>query len=267
MKSYLSYFRLRFVTGLQYRAAAIAGLSTQLFFGIIYVFTYFAFYESNSVNVPMEINQLVNYLWLNQIFFALIGMFYKDEDILNLIRSGNISYELARPQNLYFIWYFKILSQRLSASLMRGIPLILILFLIPQPYGMSLPSNFVTFLVFVITFILGVLLMTAITTLFHVITIFTLNEKGITNIMFSISEILSGLVVPIPFFPGLMQKISSFLPFKYVSDFPFRIYASHIPLSEVLNGVIIQLFWIVSLILLGNILTKKALKKAVVQGG
>ena len=35
MKSYLSYFKLKFKTGLQYKAAAIAGMSTQFFFGII----------------------------------------------------------------------------------------------------------------------------------------------------------------------------------------------------------------------------------------
>ena len=37
MKSYLSYFILKFKTGLQYRAAALAGMSTQVFFGFVYV--------------------------------------------------------------------------------------------------------------------------------------------------------------------------------------------------------------------------------------
>ena len=37
MKSYLSYFKLKFITGLQYRSAALAGIFTQLFFGFIYI--------------------------------------------------------------------------------------------------------------------------------------------------------------------------------------------------------------------------------------
>ena len=31
MKKYLSFFRLRFITGLQYRTAALAGIATQFF--------------------------------------------------------------------------------------------------------------------------------------------------------------------------------------------------------------------------------------------
>ena len=81
MKSYLSYFKLKFKTGLQYRAAALAGISTQLFFGIVYISVYIAFYESDSASLPMPIGELVSYLWLNQAFFALVYMWYKDKDI------------------------------------------------------------------------------------------------------------------------------------------------------------------------------------------
>ena len=47
MKSYLSYFKLKFITGLQYRSAALAGIFTQLFFGFIYISVYIACYESS----------------------------------------------------------------------------------------------------------------------------------------------------------------------------------------------------------------------------
>ena len=105
MKSYLSYFKLKFITGLQYRSAALAGIFTQLFFGFIYISVYIACYESNSGNLPMPLDELVSFLWLNQAFFSLIYLWYKDKDILNLIKTGNLSYELCRPQDLYFMWF------------------------------------------------------------------------------------------------------------------------------------------------------------------
>ena len=79
MKSYLSYFILKFKVGLQYRAAALAGISTQLFFGLVYILVYVAFYESDASSLPMPLNELVSYLWLCQAFFALIYMWYKDK--------------------------------------------------------------------------------------------------------------------------------------------------------------------------------------------
>ena len=34
MRQYLSFFKLKFAVGLQYKAAALAGLATQIFFGL-----------------------------------------------------------------------------------------------------------------------------------------------------------------------------------------------------------------------------------------
>ena len=70
MRAYVNYFRLRVITALQYRAAAISGFFTQLFFGFIYLMVYLAFYESNSSSsLPMNFQNLVNYLWISQAFF------------------------------------------------------------------------------------------------------------------------------------------------------------------------------------------------------
>ena len=109
--------------------------------------------------------------------------------------------------------------------------------------------------------------MTALITLYPVITMHTLNEKGIVGIIIAIADILSGVVVPIPFFPKFLQVISSYLPFQYISDLPFRIYVGNIGINEGLIGLGIQILWILILIPLGYILMHKSLKKVVVQGG
>ena len=267
MKSYLSYFKLKFKTGLQYKAAAIAGMSTQFFFGIIYVSVYIAFYNSDSSNLPMPLNQLVSFLWLNQCFFALIFMWYKDKDILNLIKKGNIAYELCRPQDLYFMWYFKILGERLSSVVLRFLPVMVIALLLPSPYNLDLTITIPRLLLFLISLILSSILVVAIITLFHVICLYTLDEKGIVNMFMVMTDILSGLVLPIPFFPNFLQKICNILPFRYVSDFPFRLYVGNVSLLDGINGVIIQTICIIILFVLGKTLMNNALKKTVVQGG
>ena len=85
--------------------------------------------------------------------------------------------------------------------------------------------------------------------------------------MMILTDILSGLVIPIPFFPSYLQKISNYLPFRYISDFPFRLYVGNYTLKEGVNGWILQIIWIIILIIIGRLLMKKALKKAVIQGG
>lgn len=267
MKSYITYFKLKFKTGLQYRAAALAGISTQIFFGIVYISVYVAFYESDSSNLPMELSQLVSYLWLNQCFFSLIYLWYKDKDIINLIKTGNIAYELCRPQNLYLMWSSKLLGERLSKVLLRFLPVIIFAVLFPSPFNLDLTTTLPRFIIFIISLGLSSILVTVLILLYHIICLFTLDEKGIVNMFMVVSDILSGLTIPIPFFPSYLQNISNVLPFRYVSDFPFRLYVGNITINEGFIGIIVQIIWIIILIIIGNLLMKKALKKAVIQGG
>lgn len=267
MKCYFTYFKLKFISELQYRAAALAGLSTQIFFGLVFIMVYIAFYESGDTNMPMTLSQTITYLWLNQAFFSLINQFYKDKELFNLVTSGNISYELARPKNLYFMWYFKILGARLSMVTLRCIPLLIVAFLLPGVLKMQLPASPLHFLLFIVTLLVGSLLVTAIITLYPIITLKTMNEKGIVNIFVAIADLLSGVVVPIPFFPKFLMIISSLLPFQYISDLPFRIYVGDISISNGLYGLLIQFIWIFITISIGCIILNKSLKRVVVQGG
>ena len=267
MRFYKSYFKLRFISNLQYRASALAGISTQLFFGSIFIMVYLAFYESNSGVGPMKVNELVSYLWLNQTFFSLIYMFYKDGEIFDMIKNGNVSYELIRPKNLYFMWYFKIIAQRLSNVTLRGIPIILITIFLPKPYNLSMPLSITHFILFSLALFIGTLLMTSIITMYHIITLRTLDEKGITNIIAAIGDLLSGGVVPLPFFPLFLRKIANVLPFRYISDLAFRLYSGNIGISEGLYGVLIQTIWFIIITIMGIFLMNRCVRKMTVQGG
>ena len=145
MKQYISFFKLKFAVGLQYKASAIAGLSTQIFFGFIFIMVYIAFYGSGTTNTDISLNELITYLWLNQAFFALICIWHKDNEILNMIKKGDVAYELCRPQNLYVMWFVRILSSKLSSVLLRCIPLIIVALILPSPYNLSLPLNITSF--------------------------------------------------------------------------------------------------------------------------
>ena len=267
MKAYFTYFKLKFISSLQYRTAAWAGIATQFFFGFVYIMVYVAFYESGGKNLPMELPQLVTYLWLNQSLLALVNQFSRDQELFKLIKEGGISYELTRPKNLYFMWYFKIIGQRLANVTLRFIPLVLVTSLLPDPFHFGLPASFTHFIFFILSLSLGTLLVTALSVFYPIVTLTTMSEKGIVNIIITIADILSGIVVPIPFFPKFLQIISSFLPFQYISDLPFRLYVGNVNLADGVFGMCIQLIWIIIFILIGNIMMNKNIKRVVVQGG
>lgn len=267
MKCYFSYFKLRFISSLQYRASALAGLSTQLFFGLVNICIFIAFFSSNNASTEMTLNQTITYIWLNQSFFALIYQFYKDNDLFEIIRTGNISYELARPKNLYLMWYFKIFGLRLASVILRCIPMLIIAILLPSPYNIMPPVSITNFLLFILSLVIGSILSTAISTLYPIIALKTLNEKGVLNLIVTTADLLSGVAIPIVYFPKFLRVISSFLPFQYVSDLPFQIYVGSMSINASLEGMLIQLVWVIIIVFLGYILMKQSLKRVCVQGG
>ena len=129
MKSYYNYFKLRLITNLQYRAAALAGISTQLFFGMVFLMVYIALYESNTnATVPMDLRGVITYLWLGQAFFGIVYPYLRDNELLSMINNGNLAYELIRPQSFYFKYYIKMLCERMAAVMLRCMPVIIVAF-------------------------------------------------------------------------------------------------------------------------------------------
>src|SRR5215469_3322911 len=125
MNAYKAIFASRFLSLLQYRAAALAGVGTQLFFGLVRVMIYDGFYRSSSVAQPMNAEQVMTYVWLGQAMLMLV-MFDVDKDVAMMIRNGNVAYEMTRPLDLYFTWYVRALSGRAAPLLMRSIPIFII---------------------------------------------------------------------------------------------------------------------------------------------
>jgi ABC-2 type transport system permease protein len=267
MNAYISVWKLRFINGLQYRAAALAGMATQLFFGFIFIMIFVAFYSQSTVQPPISLKDLVVYVWLQQIFLAFIMLWFRDNEIFQLITSGNIAYELCRPCSIYPFWYAKLLAQRLSSAILRCFPILVVVLVLPQPYRMSLPPSLTALVLFILTLVLGLLVIVAISMLIYISVFWTMSPTGSTLMISVAGEFFAGMVIPVPLMPLWLQKIAYLLPFRWTADFPFRVYSGQIGQAEALWGVLVQLLWLVILIGVGIWSLRKALRQVVVQGG
>jgi len=267
MRPYISAFRVRFLNGLQYRAAALGGLATQFFWGVMAIFIYQAFYISGGVPQTFNFSQLVTYIWLQQAFLALIMLYDWDSELFEMITSGNISYELCRPCNLYGFWYVKLLSKRLSSAALRFSPIIIVALLLPTPYKLSFPQSPVTFLLFIATLMLGLLLIVAISMLIYISTFKTMSPVGSMAFIGLVGEFFSGMTIPIPLMPEWLRAVCYILPFRWTADLPLRIYSGNIGVNEAVISIGVQFVWIIVLASAGAILMMRVTRRIVVQGG
>lgn len=267
MRAYYAVCRLKLIGGLQYRAAALAGLATQFFWGFMYIMVYEAFYNGAAQEQPIALNELISYLWLQQSFLAFVALWFRDQELFNLITNGNIAYELCRPSGLYGLWYARLLAQRLASALLRCFPILIAALLLPEPYRLSLPPDAASLLLFMVSLLIGLLLNMAISMFIYISVFVTMNPTGSILMIGVFGEFFSGLIIPVPLMPEWLQHIVVMLPFRYTADFPFRVYSGHIPASEAIAGIGIQLLWLLGLGLTGKLVLDKVLKRVVVQGG
>ena len=213
-----------------------------------------------------SISQMCSFIWLGQAFFVLR---YIDlpKKCAKEIENGDVCYKFVRPINLYNQWYFEHLGYKLSATLLRFLPIILVAFLLPSSIKLSLPANFSAFLLFLITLIIGALLTSAISMIVVFLTFKTQSAKGTQTIVNTLCGVLGGLFIPIPLMPQAIQNILNYLPFRFIVDLPFRIYIGSIGLKNALMFTAISFAWLIILVVVGKLLMKQALKKTVIQGG
>lgn len=271
MRSYRAVIDARFRTLLQYRAAAIAGVFTQLFFGLVLIMVYEAFYRSSDVAKPMTFAQVATYVWLGQALLAMLP-WNVDADIRAMVRNGAVAYELCRPVDLYGLWYARAIAQRTAPTLLRVVPMVVIAAVVLPLVGLDEwrlhpPVDATAAVAFAVALVLAIALSSAITTLITSSLLWTIAGEGVVAMAATVVAFGSGMIVPLPLFPDWLQKILAYLPFAGVVDLPFRVYNGDIPTSDLAFVFARQLAWTLLLVVAGRRLLARGMRRIVVQGG
>lgn len=269
MKVYLSFFRIRFLHSLQYRMAAFAGLCTQFAWGALLILMFRAFYRADPSAFPMEFSALSSYIWIQQAFLAMFNAWRFDNRIFESITGGNVAYELARPVDLYGMWFSTNLGERCAQTFLRCVPVLIVAAFLPAPYGLSLPQNPTAFFAFVLTMFGGTFLIISFLMLIYISTFYTMapDGGGVRIISMTLVDLLSGQLIPLPFFPEQFQTLLAFLPFGVMQNLPLRIYSGDIAGDALVQGVFLQAFWLIAFVALGKWWLSTAKKRVIVQGG
>lgn len=267
MKKYLSFFRIRFIHGLQYRAAAFSGIVTQFTWGAMEILLFKAFYKTGAESFPMTFPALVSYIWLQQAFLALFMTWFWEAELFDSITTGNFAYELCRPIRLYHMWFVRGLAVRLSKTVLRCMPILILACFFPEPYRLTLPSDAFIWGFFLLSMCLSLLIVVAFGMVIYMSVFYTVSPQGVKMMATSLADFLTGAVIPIPFLPDGIRQAVSLLPFASMQNVPFRIYSGDLSGPDLFFSLGLQVFWLIIMVAAGRILETHALRRMVVQGG
>ncbi|MBP3636510.1 MAG: ABC-2 family transporter protein [Clostridia bacterium] len=262
LRPYLTAFRVRALLETQYRGAALGGLVTQMFFGMVYAYLYSALYAGRD---PAGLQATITYVWLQQMFFR--ALFMSDGELQQQIMTGSLAYTLCRPVDQHLYWISRNLAAQTVGALMRALPMLLVQFLLPADIRMSLPASPLALAQFTISLVLGIFCVSQIQAIGLACVMKTLDHRGLSSMLSLLLMTFSGNVVPLTLFPDSFQQLIRYQPFAQVLDAPIRMYLEGQPMGDWLINLVIQLMWIAALMALGRWMWARQLRNVTVQGG
>ena len=267
MKKYMFIFRIRFINSLQYRTVVLGGVLKGFVLGFMEILMYKALYESSGSVFSMSFSQMVSYVWIQQVFMVLFMVVFADGEIYSSIAEGTIAYDLVRPVGLYGWWFSQSAANRLAFTILNCIPVFLLALLVPEPYRISWNLTVGQSIIFILSVLLAFLVVVSFAMLMYISLFYIIAQRGVRIIVTALTTFLSGGVVPLPFFPDKIRAIAQLLPFAAMQNTPLQIFCGNITGVNMIKAVAFQVFWFVTLFLIGKAAMVVSLKKVIVQGG
>jgi len=248
---------------LTYRAAALAGLLTNLFFGLLRAAVIVAFYGARQEMSGISLQGAITYTGLTQATIAYLAL-WGWYPIMDSVASGEIASDLLKPLDYYSFWLAQDIGRALAGLIMRGLPLMLFYAL---AFDITYPETPVQWLALILGVVLSLLVSFSWRFLVNLAAFWTPNALGIGRFAFGLSWVLSGFFLPLQFHPDWFIKLAELTPFPAMVNTVVEIYLGVLSGPELVNALVGQLVWLAILMLLGQLALRAGVRRLVIQGG
>jgi viologen exporter family transport system permease protein len=263
LRSYAEFVRMGFVDTLAYRLRYYTGIVTYFIYVSVYYFIWKAIYEHGTAIEGFDFGQIMTYVAIGWIIRSLYFNNI-DQDLATQVTEGTLVMNLIKPVNIQGALISTALGQSLFRLVMLTLPTTLILFLI---FPVHRPASWAGFAAFSASVVLSFFIVAALNFAVGTLAIRLLSILGLLRAKYFLLELLSGLLLPISFFPHVFQTALNFLPFQYISYVPLLIYLGKLSGGAAWKALATQAFWVLALIVLGDVMWRWSSRKITVQGG
>lgn len=263
MRLFWELVKLSFQRQLTYRAAMLAGLATNIFFGLLRAAVLLALYGARTEVVGMSVRDAITYTALTQGIIAYL-MIFGWYDLMNSVASGEVAADLLKPLSYFRFWLAQDLGRALVALFLRGATILLFYALI---FDITLPHSVGTW--FALTGALGLswFIGFAWRFLVNLSAFWTPNAKGVGRFAFGLAWVLSGFFMPLRFFPNWFITLCNLTPFPAMVNTNIEIYLGLLTGAALWKALLMQVFWAAALALLCHVILRRGIRHLVVQGG
>ncbi len=237
----------------------------------------FFLWQSVFQNSPTDVingytfKELISYTIIINIFAFTVGGGETQDAIREEIRKGQIAMSLIKPISYRLRFVFTTLGSLIASDLIIGFPVLAVATVLLGANGfMEIPALEVfllNLLFFLAAQLFAQLLYDCIDYIFGIICFYTMASFGLAQIKDVIINFLSGMLIPIAFFPEAAAKFINYLPFVGMAQNPALIYLGRMDMGEAVAAIGMQIVWLIVLEIFAHFFFERAIKIVTIQGG
>jgi len=242
------------------------GVITYLLFVSVHYFIWQAVFKgkpAGSLINGFSFNEIVTYVsvgWIaRSLYFSDI-----DEDIAEMVKSGQISIYLLRPVKFHFVMLSEALGGFVFRLLLFTFPISLVLLYL---FPILPPKSILHGVCFLLSTLASFFVLAEINFLLGLLCFILKSIDGFMRAKYFFIQFFSGLLLPISFFPLWFRNILEVLPFRLIAATPLEIYLGKINGISLLWTILFTLFWALILFVIAEFFSKVAFRRLSIQGG
>mgnify|MGYP000490177294 CR=1 FL=1 len=188
-------------------------------------------------------------------------------DIGQEIKDGTIAMRMIKPISYNSTFLFQELGNKLMEIGIIFIPLVAGVEIYRFFLTGSLQFDIAQFLLYLVCCVFAYLINFFFNICFGFSAFVFKNLWGSNLLKTSIVAFMSGSLIPLAFFPKVISDILSFLPFSSLIYTPVMIIVGKYDASQILQALLLQLFWLIVMVGLSQLIWKRVQSFITIQGG
>jgi len=247
-----------------YRRSLITNFTANLVWVAVFYFLWQAVFAVNARVGSFDWGMMRTYLILAYASNMLLIGSNSIYRTVAAIRFGDIGLEICRPYNFLLAQLSMTFGPMLIEGLVgAGVVMTLGVLLL----HIQLPVSLLAGLFYVLSVFLGFLVRFLIVYIVSLLCFWTINFMGLTWAHTAITNLFSGGLIPLEFFPGWLRTLAAVLPFQAIVNTPLLIYLGLIQGWGIALAIGLQAVWIIILWVVGTLMWGPCLRALEIQGG
>lgn len=261
LEPYVEFAKKAFAREATYRMEVFTNVGSLLVRLYLMKAVWTALYAQNAAPAGVPLHAIITYTAV-ALLMSLVLEIDGTRMIRDRVREGTIATDLMKPINLPLFFFSDGFGQTLLHALLIVPSLLLALFIV----RIDVPGPGVL-VVFGLSFALGYCVNFLMNFLMNAVAFWTLETFAIQLMVRWVSDLLGGQVVPLIFFPGVLQRAVLALPFAAIYSTPLLIYVGTIAPAGYTAALTAQCAWIVAFGGLATLVWRAAQRRVEIQGG